>query len=1849
MRPTDSLLLGNNEFSYKSYKDMPKMVSEDLELSLDAHLVLIGVNNTVLQQEKIILRVTNHRLVFEYTGPSVGEVSCQGKSADYVPFWYMNGVDTHALSKGKTLLQFTLKDFSSFSLQLPTMAEAKSITSFIKAKTSQKLSSSNITLLLKDTHKAYFYSAQAELASHNWPVPCPWKVWDCSSSANSPYQGCCILWSGWSAKDIADLTQKRVDGCILTYSWGYGDPKSPFHGNSLLRCSRLTEGTKVPLKDLQMLEEIFMDMNSDYLSPEGEKKILILDVGTSGKSHPQQYEDVCRFSSLVQKQELVRSHLSSFLGTISRCWNNFKSINEVLENNSWKKVLVSTLDTAKTFAKHLQKTTLIVQRESGTSGDIDTIIVCLIQLMLDKQYRTIEGFFRLVEKEWFIFGNGTIPLYSTFFLFANCVVNMIDNCPALFEFNQVLLANFLDAFIELEYLIGAKDIKPGYVQSFVLAKPGGKNMFFVPQDVDISAWNPSPSVWLQHALKRNPFVMKKIMDLNSSLEKEKADRTILIMTKNLYWMPPVWDMTKAGSFTLTNGFLANLDVSFACITGLKKLTLDHNRFSQIPASIALMTNLKSLSLRYNFLGKETRAMNKLPASIKSLDLESNELEDISSIILSCPSITSLTISSNKLSRLPACFAVWKDLTVLKLRGNQLKCLPSRALPVSLRYLDVGENPISYIAPSIRHLTNLHSFVLDNTEMKQLPREITNLVSLTFLDVSHNDFKSFPERFQSLTKLQHLAISNNKFTSLDTLMNIPSLAVINARANRITSLSRFVGNLVNLRTLDLANNKLNFVSMAICTLELLQKLDLSCNLLTFLPLPLERMNLEVLKVNGNPLPLPPELADAGTDQILRHLSSVQVTNLSRSRSKLTVIGDVRAGKSKLIGHLAKKWQPLAPRVRRFTVQNGEGISESESESEEEEEGEREMASHHDAESCSATSGHESDSGEDDGGKDSASNAQEDYRVVVRRCTFERSKDGNVTPRRIGTSLKAINKKPRKLKVAVNIWDFDNLPSDIYLSTHHLFLSQGSVFLLVFRLTDPFTSITFWLQSLVEHLKNPLVYLVGTHSDILPIGSVESIHSVISDIILPFKPLTEDIRMFFVSNETEEHIYSLRQNLEEELAKKSQLPPETKQNSYHLFESYLQECQISQVEIIPPKDLARLSSICGFSSSKEKQVCLSSLHEVGEVLYLGKGSEEMIVLQPTWLLKIISSLFRQGKLNSYRGVLTHTQLASMWGGYSSYLYNILLRLLAQVGIAYSVEVDEESYKKLLRNASDKKLALPSGTPSDAPPTDAPSHLIGISLIPFLLPEERPRESIKKLWPSELPPGTLEFHRVFKLNFTPLALFAQLSVRFLETTGLPRCIWKGGIICSYNNQTIFLEQTNNTISCCIQTTDPDGFFSIFEMIELNLAEFGGLEWECFVSLPPEKTELKKISELLALRSTRSTIVYKGGEIKIDDLIPDLTFSKFTGVRLDYSEIKILKPLDKGGFSKVYKGLISLNGRNRSVAVKELIFTTIVTRTERLKSFQEFRHEVLIHSQLRHTNICQLIAICNKPQCLLLELLEGGSLGDLVISHTATLSWQQRLLIARDVGKGLRYMHECKPPIVHLDMKCQNVMLVSTDPLDMVCKIVDFGTSRVVTTPFLTEPCPVFNPTYLAPELLKSEPYNCAVDIYAFGIMLYELVKRQQYFYRVNWLSDIADKVLAGTRPKLPKWSIPEYTDLVTKCWSQSADIQNRTSSISLRSELVCRYSEQNFIHLTSFRASLQMRVQIGILFISFFTFSLFHFFTSSLLHFSVFTFSLFPFFSLFSHTSPISLHSEPVCRCAPRLEFYHGIHRYHDLRKL
>jgi serine/threonine protein kinase len=114
--------------------------------------------------------------------------------------------------------------------------------------------------------------------------------------------------------------------------------------------------------------------------------------------------------------------------------------------------------------------------------------------------------------------------------------------------------------------------------------------------------------------------------------------------------------------------------------------------------------------------------------------------------------------------------------------------------------------------------------------------------------------------------------------------------------------------------------------------------------------------------------------------------------------------------------------------------------------------------------------------------------------------------------------------------------------------------------------------------------------------------------------------------------------------------------------------------------------------------------------------------------------------------------------------------------------------------------------------------------------------------------------------------------------------------------------------------------------------------------------------------------------------------------------------------------------------VAVKELI---IMERKgaggDQLHSlFHEFRQEAFVWSRLSHPNILQLVGVCVRPLCFVMELASNDTLTHYLHSHPKTL-WSDRIRYAHDIAKGLAYLHSLDPPIIHRDLKGINVLVVT------------------------------------------------------------------------------------------------------------------------------------------------------------------------------------------------------------------------------
>ncbi|XVE89179.1 hypothetical protein DITRI_Ditri19aG0129800 [Diplodiscus trichospermus] len=155
-----------------------------------------------------------------------------------------------------------------------------------------------------------------------------------------------------------------------------------------------------------------------------------------------------------------------------------------------------------------------------------------------------------------------------------------------------------------------------------------------------------------------------------------------------------------------------------------------------------------------------------------------------------------------------------------------------------------------------------------------------------------------------------------------------------------------------------------------------------------------------------------------------------------------------------------------------------------------------------------------------------------------------------------------------------------------------------------------------------------------------------------------------------------------------------------------------------------------------------------------------------------------------------------------------------------------------------------------------------------------------------------------------------------------------------------------------------------------------------------------------------------------------------------------------------------------------------------------REFENEVDWLVKTQHQNIVSLLGYCihDETRLLVYEMMQNGSLESQLHGPTqgSALTWQLRMKIAIDVARALEYLHEhCNPPVVHRDIKSSNILLDS----NFNAKLSDFGLA--VSTGSQNKNVKLSGTLgYVAPEYLLEGKLNDKSDVYAFGVVLLELL---------------------------------------------------------------------------------------------------------------------------------------------------------------
>ncbi len=196
---------------------------------------------------------------------------------------------------------------------------------------------------------------------------------------------------------------------------------------------------------------------------------------------------------------------------------------------------------------------------------------------------------------------------------------------------------------------------------------------------------------------------------------------------------------------------------------------------------------------------------------------------------------------------------------------------------------------------------------------------------------------------------------------------------------------------------------------------------------------------------------------------------------------------------------------------------------------------------------------------------------------------------------------------------------------------------------------------------------------------------------------------------------------------------------------------------------------------------------------------------------------------------------------------------------------------------------------------------------------------------------------------------------------------------------------------------------------------------------------------------------------------------------------EYLIRRMLGEGGMGRVYEAEERLS--KRRVALK-------VLRDELSKSEQAralFLNEMQILAHLEHPNVVRSLASMevDGKLCIALELLEGQTLRE-VLAERERLGWQEASFVTASVARALAAAHGQEPPVIHRDLKPENIMLLA----DGTVKVMDFGIAKLVLALNQTNTQSVGTLQYMSPEQIDARPIDGRTDLYALGLVLYELL---------------------------------------------------------------------------------------------------------------------------------------------------------------
>jgi len=434
-----------------------------------------------------------------------------------------------------------------------------------------------------------------------------------------------------------------------------------------------------------------------------------------------------------------------------------------------------------------------------------------------------------------------------------------------------------------------------------------------------------------------------------------------------------------------------------------------------------------------------------------------------------------------------------------------------------------------------------------------------------------------------------------------------------------------------------------------------------------------------------------------------------------------------------------------------------------------------------------------------------------------------------------------KKEKDDEVEYSTWDFAG--QNDYYNTHHYFLSNRSIFLVLYRMDKGIKgleSLDFWLKSLSSHLNQNYCDEKGK-----PFYSIIIIGTFLDSIINNQNDENKNLRQtkvmeiydqnglksppfyFEVSCSKLTNIDELREIIFYNSLSHSYMGENVPIRYLSIEKSIYELRKLKQNHpIIEIQDLINHVQSQYQSQSFDIEFvkrALKLLHEWGICIYFDKPIElsNIVVLDPQHFTKtILGDLFkadessRQLRLN---GIINYSQLNKIWNG-PTHLIDTYLSLLQKFEVCFILEDQQNENEN--KNENEKKL-----------------------IIPNLLSEDKTKtieEKLEKKWPTTIPRGEIEIERIFSFNQVPSEMVSRLLVRFHDKI-VDNIIWRRGVLLKHDTNILCLLEvkiSENVFEIRIRGKERKECLEmmnyIYEEVKIVSGNYGGVKWKECVRSP-------------------------------------------------------------------------------------------------------------------------------------------------------------------------------------------------------------------------------------------------------------------------------------------------------------------------------------------------------------------------------------------------------------------------------